>query len=137
MTIQLMRNSELNTLRQEPLLDGEASGVLEQVHLVSLADFCRKEGITRIDLLKMDAQGYELNILAGAGNTLGQVLFILTEVGLQDKRADVVPFGQMQDVLQARGFSFCGLYEQYRYGNGKILVGFANALYLNMRLLET
>lgn|SRR6185437_9361855 len=130
-TMHLMCNSELNTLMQESALKGDVSGECEQIRLATLDEFCVSEGIGRIDLLKMDAQGYELNILEGAGKTLDKVEFLLTEVGLQDTRADEIPFGRMQDYLRRHDFLFCGLYEQFRYGDSKILVGFANALYVN------
>jgi len=129
--MHLMCNSELNTLMQESALKGDVSGECEQIRLATLDEFCVSEGIGRIDLLKMDAQGYELNILEGAGKTLDKVEFLLTEVGLQDTRADEIPFGRMQDYLRRHDFLFCGLYEQFRYGDSKILVGFANALYVN------
>ncbi|MBN2021086.1 MAG: FkbM family methyltransferase [Sedimentisphaerales bacterium] len=38
----------------------------EQVSLVTLDDFCRQQRIERINFLKLDTEGHELNILKGA-----------------------------------------------------------------------
>lgn len=129
--IRLMRESGLNTLTAEPALATEASGASEEITLTTLPQFCEEEGIDRIDILKMDVQGYEIPILRGAEKMLDRVGAIYTEVSLQEKRADMTPWGTIHDYLRNRGFFYCGLYEQFRHWDAKLLVSFANALYLN------
>jgi FkbM family methyltransferase len=61
--IRLMRDSGLNTLTTEPALESAISGATEEIRLTTLPAFCQQEGLDRIDILKMDVQGYELPIL--------------------------------------------------------------------------
>jgi len=42
----------------------------EQISVISLDEFCKAEGIDRIDLLKIDIEGHELSALKGAKNLL-------------------------------------------------------------------
>jgi FkbM family methyltransferase len=42
----------------------------EDVRLASLDQFCRDQGITKIDLLKIDTEGFELDVLQGASSML-------------------------------------------------------------------
>lgn len=53
-----------------------------QVQTITLDDFCRREGIEFVDLLKLDVQGAELEVLRGASNLLEKqgVGVIFTEV---------------------------------------------------------
>jgi FkbM family methyltransferase len=44
----------------------------ESVQVTTLDRFCATQGITRIDLLKIDAQGYELPVLQGGSDLLEQ-----------------------------------------------------------------
>lgn len=44
--------------------------IKEQVRICTLDDFCKKQGIDRIDLLKLDVEGHELNVLNGAKTLL-------------------------------------------------------------------
>jgi hypothetical protein len=43
-----------------------------EVGTVSVDDFCRQAGVSHIDILKMDAQGTEYDVLAGARGTLAR-----------------------------------------------------------------
>lgn len=49
---------------------GVAMDDRETVEVRRLDDFCRDNGIERIDLLKLDVEGNELNVLQGAGTLL-------------------------------------------------------------------
>ena len=135
--IRLMRDSGLNTLTSEPALAPEASGDTEEIRLTTLAAFCQEEGIDRIDILKMDVQGYELPILLGAEKMLDRIGAIYAEVELQEKRSDKTPWGAIHEVLRNHGFFYCGMYEHFRHWDAKILVSFANALYLNPSWFQT
>lgn len=56
----------------------------EEISIVTLTDFVQRHGLTKIDLLKMDAEGHEFSILQGAGDLLGQqkIDFIQFEFGV-------------------------------------------------------
>ena len=65
-----------------------------------------------IDLLKLDVQGYELEVLKGAGQVLKQVQVILAEVNLIDIHAGAPLLAELVSWLDARdfvAFDICGL----------------------------
>jgi hypothetical protein len=41
-----------------------------EVEAITLDDFCADRGITRVNFLKIDAEGYDLNVMEGARNLL-------------------------------------------------------------------
>lgn len=66
----------------------------------------------RLDLLKLDVQGYELEVLRGAEGALQGVDAVLAEVNLLDIHADVPLFADVTAWLRDRGFvafDICGL----------------------------
>lgn len=50
--------------------DDGATGQSVEVNMITLADFCRENNIKKIDFLKLEAEGYEPEILEGAGNNI-------------------------------------------------------------------
>ncbi len=43
----------------------------ERIEVRALDDFCREQGVERIDFLKLDVEGHELAVLRGARRMLG------------------------------------------------------------------
>lgn len=134
-TLLLRANSELNTLVDVPGIDHADLGRRETVEVRALDSFCFEQGIEFIDLLKIDSQGFELEVLAGASRLIAEkrVRFVLAEVGFrQDQEGKdttyLLPFHKH---VVERGFFLCGFYDCYRHWNAKILTSFGNALYLD------
>jgi FkbM family methyltransferase len=75
-----------------------------EVPVQRLDDFLRREGIVEVDLLKIDAQGFDFQVLKGAGNALQSIRRIQLEVQLQPlyqgsgSKAEIVAY------LSDRGF---------------------------------
>lgn len=70
----------------------------------SLDSYCRKNSINSIDILKMDVQGYELNILQGAKTTLKNVQLIIAEVSLLDVYVDCPLVAEIINFLNIHHF---------------------------------
>jgi FkbM family methyltransferase len=77
-----------------------------KVNTVTLDDFSRKEKIIRIDLLKVDTEGHELEVLKGSANLLmgkqiGLIQIERQETGLRSKKEDVDSPVEVEDFLKA------------------------------------
>ena len=70
-----------------------------------LDDFCAQEGITSIDLMKIDVEGFEFDVLAGAGEMLQKTRALIIEVSLirQTGGSDDALL-RMMEILRASGF---------------------------------
>ena len=66
-----------------PGLPGAPAGT-EDVHVTTMDQFCATNGIDRIDLLKTDTEGFDLQVLKGASKLLsrGRVRAIYSEAGV-------------------------------------------------------
>lgn len=95
------------------------------VEVVTLDETCREHGITHIDLLKMDAQGAEMRILAGATDLLtrGAIRIIYSEVHFTEGYAGSGLFHDLSLLLHSHGFALHGLYDLIRDHRGRTLWG--------------
>lgn len=85
-----------------------------EVKLRTLDDFLKGEGVNRVNLLKIDAEGYDLKVLQGASETLSgdKIDVIYIEAGTLDPPDVQVPLFEIQNELSRHGFSLFGIYEQ-------------------------
>ena len=60
---------------------GRSFELEESIELIRLDDFCRQNQIQKIDLLKMDIEGHELNALIGLGELIWKTNCIQFEFG--------------------------------------------------------
>jgi FkbM family methyltransferase len=76
---------------------------VEPVETVSLDQYCEKHRVSRIDLLKLDAEGAELEVLRGARGLLTRraIRGLLVEVGAE--------IAQVLDCLRGQGFQLFAL----------------------------
>ena len=67
--------------------DNKETGRYEEIKVCSIDDYCSRNKIDRIDLLKMDVEGYELNIIKGACDMLinGKIGLIQFEFGAKSE----------------------------------------------------
>lgn len=121
-TIKINAKSELNSL--SPALRDAADLNATEVALTldTTAGFCARHGITHIDLLKIDVEGFELAVLEGTVPlfSVGAVDYIVAEAGLMPNNPRFTPLPAMIDFLLPHGFWLVGVYEQmghhYRQG---------------------
>lgn len=86
----------------------------DTVEVCTMDNFVIKNNINRIDLLKIDTEGFDLEVLKGAQKVLasGGVSFVLTEVGFHPGDRRHVLFDEMRDFLIPLGFFVFGIYDQ-------------------------
>lgn len=106
------KNSPINSLRTD-LMNSELNAISQKVKVKKLDDYCIDLNISHIDLLKIDAEGYELQILEGTNSMLKQekVGMIYCEAGFMEKDIRHVKFNNLTTVLEEYGFTFFGLYD--------------------------
>lgn len=115
-----------------------------EINVISLDSICEKENI-RVDCMKIDVQGWELNVLRGSRNTLQGVKLIELEVEFNPQYINQPLFADVDKYLREEGFSLIGLKRAYwrrrvqekdrltPYG-GTLMHG--DALYYNEHLLR-
>ena len=79
-----------------------ASGAGESVSVMALEEFMTTGGIDRIDLLKLDVEGSELDVLKGMGERIRDLGVLIGEV--HEKFVDP---GEFYDFLAHHGFRIC------------------------------
>ncbi len=86
-------------------LHGGSLGAVEGVPAVSLDDYCRDEGVKRLDLLKIDTDGHELAVLRGARGILKRLRpAIIFEIGLYLLEERGVRVDDYFDLLEPLGY---------------------------------
>ena len=108
---------------------------LPKVRLDTIDSYLQKERISSIDLLKIDVEGYELEVLKGAENALekGMVQAVLAECDFDPVDTQHTYFNDLWNFMMGKNFSFFGLYDVIHYENGKG-IGFCNALFVRKPL---
>jgi FkbM family methyltransferase len=103
----------------------------EEVEVQTLDFFVDQQKIDRIDILKIDVEGFDLEVLQGAVKTLasGRVRFVIVEVGFHPGDDRHPLFDDAREMLMEHGFRVFGLYQQTLEWTGEPSVRFANAVF--------
>jgi FkbM family methyltransferase len=127
-TMYVTRFSVTNSLVRPP--DDQLVGV-EQVDVVTLDDFVRDQKIRNIGLLKIDAEGFDLEVIKGAAKTLasGDVKAILVEVGFQPGEKAHPLFDEIRDFVAQFGYRVFGFYSQRPEWTGEPSLNHANVMF--------
>lgn len=90
--------------------------------------YVREHGLGRIDLLKIDTQGYDLQVLIGAEAQLaaGNVAFVMLEINFIPLYQGQPTFGALDAFLRKHGYSLVDLYEKVWVDNR---IAWCNGLY--------
>jgi hypothetical protein len=83
--------------------------------------------------LKLDVQGVEDAVIAGAEDMLPRTRFLYAEAGFRPENRDIASFDRLFQSLYPRGFFVCGFYDPLRHDDCKLLMAFCNVLFLNKR----
>jgi FkbM family methyltransferase len=124
-------NSEWNGITEKRQLQMKiSSDVSKETVLLSRGDsFCEVQGISCIDILKIDTEGHDLEVIEGFEGMFekGKILSLIVEVGfLQDQNHG--NFQKINSYLIGKGMQLAGFYETCFFESGKC--EYTNALYL-------
>lgn len=124
-------SSVLNSLNYE-LMNKDRMAKAEVIRIDTLDNYCIKNDINKIDLLKIDTEGYELMVLEGAKRMLdnANISFIYCEVGILKKNNRNTNFSVLTEWLAERNYYFFGLYQlaSHSWKSGDY---YGNALYVH------
>jgi len=97
----------------------------QTVKTTTLDAFREREGIDRIDLLKVDAQGAELSILNGAEGTFdaGLIDLVFIEVQFLPIYEGAARYDELATFLYSKGFSLLNLYDLQHNQRGQLCWG--------------
>lgn len=126
--LQINDNTELNTL-----VGTVNSANSVAVEVTTLDAFTAAAGISHIDVLKVDVEGWELEVLKGADGLIAanNVVFVLAEAAFSAGEQSMQQFSTLHVEMEKRGFVLCGFYELNRYGPRNEFVLFSNVLYVH------
>lgn len=124
----------LNSLKKESMNTSQDARK-QIVKIETIQNYCKIKKITKIDLLKIDTEGYELNVLEGAVNLLKEkkISFILCEVGFLNKNSRNTNFAQLSEFLSNYDYYFVSLYNGSNENWSKGLY-YGDALFANSNL---
>ena len=85
------------------------------VEITTLNSFCEANHIDRIDLIKIDTQGYEINILKGGGKVLSPTFtkVVYIEVLFVELYKEQAYFIDVFKILTERGYKLVGIYNKF------------------------
>lgn len=86
----------------------------EKIEIDTLTSFCNEHGIMHINYLKIDTEGYDLEVLKGAMLMLDSLAidFIEVEAGMNPTNTLHIPFEEIKRFLENKNYFLYGIYEQ-------------------------
>lgn len=119
--------SALNSLKHGSM-NSENAAKIEVVEVNTIDEFLKKNPeIKNIDLLKIDTEGFEIQVLTGAISALksGRIKLVFLEVGFSKFNLRSTYISEFHDFFDSNNFSFFGLYDmsiqrigdKYHYAN--------------------
>ena len=126
--MEISQNSQWNRIIKNGTIPRERT---QCVPMKRLDTFCKDHGISSIDLLKTDCEGFDLEVLVGAGSMLlnGGIAAVLCEVNLR-KDGRHSDFFAMHDFLSKKGFYSFASYDHSGWGILHSEGSFQNTLWL-------
>lgn len=124
------RNSLLNENNHHEIQNQKT----EVVQVVTLEEFCESNEIEFIDYLKIDTEGYDLEVLKGSSELLKKrsIAFIEAEVGMNPKNNLHVDFLLIRQFLENYNYIVFGIYEQiHERKAGLPMLRRANVLFIS------
>ncbi len=102
-----------------------------EVDLISIDSFCKENNILKIDFLKTDTEGYELEVLKGASNMMdnNKIQFVHVEVFFKENYIGQSSFGDIYNFLLGKRFELVKMYDFEITSDG--LLNRSDALFLN------
>ena len=114
-----------------PYLEGESI----EVSSCRLDSFCTEKSFKYIDILKLDAQGYDLEVLRGADSLHAskKIGIISIELLFKEYYENQCNFEDIYIFLKNNGYRLYGLYERWYDTDG---IDHCDGLFINSELIK-
>ena len=119
--LHVFSNAALNSFlpltdESRQIFDSPVESSPTPAQLFRLDDYARTHGITQIDLLKIDTQGYELHVLRGAATlfTEERIRSVLVELNFSNLYRGQVPAHEVMGFLHGHSLQLVECYEKCR-----------------------
>ena len=105
------------------------------VEVKTIDQFCHDENIERIDILKSDTQGFELEVFKGAEHMIraSKIGLMYFEMNFSEIYQGLPPFTEIYDFLTSQDFLLVSFY-QFHYT--KKLAGWTDALFVHKSYIK-
>ena len=85
-----------------------------RVPIVTIDDYCSEQGIDSVYLMKIDVQGFEMNVLRGAEKSLSFIDHIFVESGIQSLYHDAPNFTDVFRFMKDHDYHLMGMRTWHR-----------------------
>jgi hypothetical protein len=134
--LQIIHNSRDPTMHR---VSADATGEVESIPATTIDAFCAEHRIERIDYLKIDTEGHDLEVLKGSHEMLSsdRISIVEVECGMNPGNTYHVPFETMKPRLEGYGYRLFRLYDQVcEWPTREPHLRRANAVYLSPRTIS-
>jgi len=101
------------------------------VSITTIDEFLSSHSIDRVDLLKIDVEGFDLEVLKGGVNSFmsKNIDFVLVECGFYLDDPKFVLFDEVRDFLMPYDYRLFGIYDQQLSWSGDKHIQYVNACF--------
>jgi len=123
--------------RTSSIVVAHNGGKLEEIDVDTVAGSAERHGIDLIDFMKIDTEGYDLQVLAGAEPLLERqkINIVISECEPAAKTGNFVSFQNLVEYMSRYDYHFFGAYEQQPEWSGNNSVLYWNALFVAGKLV--
>lgn len=132
-------NSAINSMQNEKNKIASGEVHVEMIQVIKTIDFCKKHRISHIDYLKIDTEGYDLEVIKGAKEMLDEnaIGFVEVEVGMNKGNKFHISLEEVKIYMEDHNYLLFGLYEQVLEWKTKApVLRRSNAVFISAKLAE-
>jgi FkbM family methyltransferase len=130
-------NNTMNSFKTPNVKDTAEGFKKETIAVMTLDTFCKEQNIPVINYLKIDTEGFDLEVLKGATIMLKEkkIGFVQVEVGMNPDNLYHAAFTDLKNYLESFDYYLFGIYEQVQeWIIKKPILRVSNALFISKSL---
>lgn len=110
----------------------------ESIQIKTLDGFCEENKVDSISFLKIDTEGFDLEVLKGGERLLdaGKIDIVQVEAGMHSGNTRHVPFADFRAFMEPKGYSLFAIYDQVGEFNKNPILRRCNPVFISRRLAK-